>query len=150
MARQSADTRNRIIAAAWELFYENGYDDTTVDEIVERSGTSKGSFYHYFPGKDALLGSLSALFDEKYRSLSETIDPGMNSFDKLMLLKSHQRADDNRNAAQLQHGLVRTHAAGTSGCKHNGSTVRRLCVLPEFIENLFIIHDHHILSCRLR
>ena len=86
MARQSADTRNRIIATAWELFYENGYDDTTVDEIVERSGTSKGSFYHYFPGKDALLGSLSALFDEKYRSLSETIDPGMNSFDKLMLL----------------------------------------------------------------
>ncbi len=86
MARQSADTRNRIIAAAWELFYENGYDDTTVDEIVERSGTSKGSFYHYFPGKDALLGSLSALFDEKYRSLSETIDPRMNSFDKLMLL----------------------------------------------------------------
>lgn len=54
--------------AAWELFYENGYDDTTVDDIVERSGTSKGSFYHYFAGKDALLSSLSTLFDENIRS----------------------------------------------------------------------------------
>ena len=86
MARHATDTRNRIITAAWELFYENGYEDTTVDDIVERSGTSKGSFYHYFQGKDALLASLSTLFDEKYKALSETVDPAMNSFDKLILL----------------------------------------------------------------
>ncbi len=86
MARHASDTRSRIITAAWELFYENGYDDTTVDDIIGRSRTSKGSFYHYFPGKDALLASLSTLFDEKYRMLSETVDPAMNSFDKLILL----------------------------------------------------------------
>ena len=44
--RNARNTRSRIVSAAWELFYENGYDDTTVDDIVERSGTSKGSFYH--------------------------------------------------------------------------------------------------------
>ncbi|MBO6054994.1 MAG: TetR/AcrR family transcriptional regulator [Oscillospiraceae bacterium] len=86
MAKHANDTRNRIITAAWELFYENGYDDTTVDDIVARSGTSKGSFYHYFSGKDALLSSLSSLFDEKYKELSETIDPEMNSFEKLIFL----------------------------------------------------------------
>ena len=86
MARHATDTRTKIITAAWELFYENGYDETTVDDIVERSQTSKGSFYHYFTGKDALLASLSTLFDEKYKALSETIDPMMNSFDKLILL----------------------------------------------------------------
>ena len=86
MAKHANDTRSRIITAAWELFYENGYDDTTVDDIIERSHTSKGSFYHYFSGKDALLTSLSTLFDEKYRALSETLDPDMNSFDKLILL----------------------------------------------------------------
>ena len=64
--RDGRNTRGRIINAAWELFYEQGYEDTTIDEIIERSGTSKGSFYHYFEGKDALLGSLSFLFDEKY------------------------------------------------------------------------------------
>ena len=55
MARHnSRNTRSRIVTASWELFYEKGYDDTTVDDIVERSGTSKGSFYHYFAGKDEL------------------------------------------------------------------------------------------------
>lgn len=83
--RNTRNTRSKIVAAAWELFYENGYDDTTVDDIVERSGTSKGSFYHYFAGKDALLSSLSTLFDEKYRDLSETVDPDLDSFEKLML-----------------------------------------------------------------
>ena len=86
MARRTSNTRSKIVTAAWELFYENGYDDTTVDDIVERSGTSKGSFYHYFAGKDALLSSLSTVFDEKYQALSESMDPEMDSFDKLIYL----------------------------------------------------------------
>ena len=66
MPRKNArNTRSRIVSAAWELFYENGYDSTTVDDIVDRSETSKGSFYHYFASKDALLSSLSTVFDEK-------------------------------------------------------------------------------------
>lgn len=84
--RNSRNTRSRIVSAAWELFYENGYDDTTVDDIVERSGTSKGSFYHYFAGKDALLSSLSTLFDEKYQELTETLPAGMSCFDTLIYL----------------------------------------------------------------
>ncbi len=79
-------TKGKIVKAAWDLFYRNGYEDTTIEEIIELSGTSKGSFYHYFKGKDALLSSLSYLFDERYEELMEEIDPNMNSFDKLMLL----------------------------------------------------------------
>ena len=84
--KNSRNTKGRIISAAWELFYEQGYGDTTVEEIIEKSQTSKGSFYHYFEGKDALLGSLSILFDEKYEELMEVMDKNMNSFDKLMFL----------------------------------------------------------------
>lgn len=84
--KNSRNTKGRIISAAWELFYEQGYDDTTVEEIIEKSQTSKGSFYHYFEGKDALLGSLSILFDEKYEELMEVMDKNMNSFNKLMFL----------------------------------------------------------------
>ena len=84
--KNSRNTKGRIISAAWELFYEQGYDDTTVEEIIEKSQTSKGSFYHYFEGKDALLGSLSILFDEKYDELMEVMDKNMNSFNKLMFL----------------------------------------------------------------
>lgn len=84
--KSSRNTRGRIIEAAWKLFYRQGYDDTTVEEIIEESGTSRGSFYHYFEGKDALLSSLSYLFDEKYEQLMETMDPNMDSFQKLMYL----------------------------------------------------------------
>jgi len=79
-------TKKKIVSAAWKLFYEQGYDDTTVDDIIRESGTSKGSFYHYFEGKDALLSTLSLLFDEKYEELMETMAEEMNSFDKLLLL----------------------------------------------------------------
>ena len=87
MAKKSSrNTRGRIIETAWKLFYRQGYDDTTVEEIIEESGTSRGSFYHYFEGKDALLSSLSYLFDEKYEQLMDTVDPDMDRFEQLMYL----------------------------------------------------------------
>ena len=57
--KDSRNTKGRIIESAWELFYEQGYENTTIDDIVEHSETSKGSFYHYFDSKDGLLSSLS-------------------------------------------------------------------------------------------
>ena len=79
-------TKSKIVSAAWKLFYEQGYEDTTVEEIIDESGTSKGSFYHYFNGKDALLSTLSVMFDEKYQELAATMDPDMDAFDKLLLM----------------------------------------------------------------
>ncbi len=84
--RKERNTKGRIITAAWRLFYEHGYEDTTVEEIIDESGTSKGSFYHYFNGKDALLSTLSVMFDEKYQELAASMDSAMNSFDKLLLM----------------------------------------------------------------
>ena len=85
-AKRTKTTKRKIVSAAWRLFYEQGYDNTTVDDIIEESGTSKGSFYHYFEGKDALLSSLSFLFDEKYEELMPTLTPDMGSIDKLLYL----------------------------------------------------------------
>lgn len=87
MAKKNArNTRGKIVEAAWQLFYEQGYEDTTVEEIIESSHTSKGSFYHYFDGKDALLSTLSDLFDQKYLALQEAMDPAMPAMDKLLFL----------------------------------------------------------------
>lgn len=80
------NTKGKIVSAAWKLFYEQGYENTTIDEIIEESGTSKGSFYHYFDGKDALLSSLSYLFDEKYEELAPKLSAQMGAFEKLMYL----------------------------------------------------------------
>ena len=86
--KNTRNTKGKIITAAWDLFYEQGYEDTTIEEIIDKSGTSKGSFYHYFEGKDALLGSLSYIFDEEYEKLINEMDDTMNSFDKLLYLNA--------------------------------------------------------------
>lgn len=84
--KTSRNTMGKIVFAAWKLFYEQGYDDTTVEDIIKESGTSKGSFYHYFNSKDALLGSLAYLFDEKYEELENQIDADMNAVSILIFL----------------------------------------------------------------
>ncbi len=85
--KKTSTVKSKIINAAWRLFYDNGYKNTTVEDIVKESGTSKGSFYHYFKDKDSLLmSSLSVLFDEKYEELKETIPDNMNAFEKLIFL----------------------------------------------------------------
>ncbi len=84
--KKNRNTKGKIVSAAWRLFYTQGYDDTTIEEIIEESETSRGSFYHYFEGKDALLSSLSYLFDEKYSELEGSLEQIEGSFEKLMYL----------------------------------------------------------------
>ncbi len=84
--KNQRNTKGRIVAAAWKLFYEQGYENTTVDEIVAESQTSKGSFYHYFDSKDGLMGALSHLLDDHYTELAQTLDPDAPAFDKLIYL----------------------------------------------------------------
>ena len=82
MAKKNS-RKARIVSAAWKLFYEQGYEGTTVEDIVFESGTSKGSFYHYFDGKDALMGTLAYVFDEKYEELIPALDPNMGALETL-------------------------------------------------------------------
>lgn len=84
--KNTRNTKGRIISAAWKLFYEQGYEETTVEDIVFESETSKGSFYHYFDGKDALVGTLAYVFDEKYEQLMQDMAPGMGAVEKLIYL----------------------------------------------------------------
>ena len=84
--KNTKNTKGKIISAAWKLFYEQGYDETTIDEIILESGTSKGSFYHYFEGKDALLGSLSYLFDEMFEELQGKLEEQGDCIERLLYL----------------------------------------------------------------
>ncbi|WP_308819361.1 TetR/AcrR family transcriptional regulator [Pseudonocardia alni] len=52
---KSARTRQRMIAVAVELFLEQGYDDTTMEQIAERAEVGTTTLYRYFPTKDLLL-----------------------------------------------------------------------------------------------
>src|SRR5437899_12826794 len=47
--------RERLVAAAVELFYRNGYGAIGVDRVVEEAGVTKTTFYKHFEGKDDLM-----------------------------------------------------------------------------------------------
>ena len=119
MARKTGrNTKGRIVAAAWKLFYEQGYDDTTVEDIILESATSKGSFYHYFEGKDALLGSLAIIFDEKYDELKDTMPPDMDAVEKLIHMNRELfTLIDNSVSVELLARLFSTQLT-TKGEKH--------------------------------
>jgi AcrR family transcriptional regulator len=55
-----ATVPQRLLAAATRLFAEQGFDRTSVQEIVEAAGVTKGALYHYFGSKDDLLHEIYA------------------------------------------------------------------------------------------
>jgi AcrR family transcriptional regulator len=50
----------RLLAVATRLFAEKGFDRTSVQEIVDAAGVTKGAMYHYFDSKDDLLAEIYA------------------------------------------------------------------------------------------
>src|SRR6202051_4810924 len=67
-----------FLDAAAELFVEVGYEATTMTAIAERSGSSIGALYNYFPDKQAvaltLLGQYAQEMEEQWRPLMEHVD----------------------------------------------------------------------------
>lgn len=55
MRSRGEETRESILAAAEACFARQGYDATSVAEICQRAGVSKGAFFHYFPTKQAIF-----------------------------------------------------------------------------------------------
>ena len=53
----SAERRADIVAAARELYEEQGLSKTSVQDITNRMGVARSLFYHYFPDKEAVTGT---------------------------------------------------------------------------------------------
>ena len=79
MARWQPGARERLVVAAVDLFTEQGYDATTVAQIAERAGTTKSTFFRYFPDKRELLAAgqdlLSRLLVEGITEAPEDAGP---------------------------------------------------------------------------
>ena len=65
--KELLSTRDRIITAAFEMFFEKGFSDVTIDDIVRYAGLSHGTFYLYFKNKkDVLFELVKETFDLLY------------------------------------------------------------------------------------
>ncbi len=78
------NVRDKVAQAAVELFAEKGYANTSVQEVVERAGVTKGAMYHYYRSKDDLLfGIYERMLTLQRDHLDEIIARGLPTHETL-------------------------------------------------------------------
>ncbi len=70
--RKAAETRERIFRSAIELFAERGPAHVTVEQITERADVGKGTFFNYFPNKEAVLTYFGGTQVQRLRAALES------------------------------------------------------------------------------
>ncbi|MCX7289956.1 TetR/AcrR family transcriptional regulator [Janthinobacterium sp.] len=63
---------DELMAAAEQLFLDQGVEATTVSDITALAGVAKGTFYHYFPSKHEILAALAARYTARFLASLET------------------------------------------------------------------------------
>ena len=83
-----SDRRDDILKAAFEAFAENGYDKTSMDDIVRRSGTSKGTLYWHFKNKhDLFVATMLSVFGDLSTGAQALVEqPDIPAADRLRML----------------------------------------------------------------
>lgn len=82
-----AGVRARVLDAAVDLFARQGYDATSVAEVVTRAGVAKGGFYHHFASKEALLYEVYGdLIAQQLQAMDEILARGLPAAETLRAL----------------------------------------------------------------
>ncbi|MGX1743734.1 TetR/AcrR family transcriptional regulator [Bosea sp. NPDC055353] len=79
------DRRNEILDGAQTLFFEHGYERTTINDVITKVGISKGGFYHHFSAKEDLLEAITARLaqDAVARVRDILDDPALSALERL-------------------------------------------------------------------
>jgi len=78
-------TQKRILETALKLFTEKGYDKVTVDEICEKSESSKGSFYQHFSSKSTIFLVKFFEVDDHYAQVIEAMPEDIDVYEKISI-----------------------------------------------------------------
>jgi len=86
-------TRRRLVLAAMQLFWEKGYNSTSIADVLQTAKVNSGSLYHFFPGKSDLLAAvLDTYHDGIRRMLLEPAWAGVvDPIDKIFALLARYR-----------------------------------------------------------
>ncbi len=97
--------RQEFVATAQQLFFSKGYENTSVNDIIQAVGLSKGAFYHYFASKQALLEAVTdGLLDQSLVNMQAIVaDPTLDAIAKFNQLMQNQNS---WKLAQKDHMLA--------------------------------------------
>lgn len=94
-----------LVEIAEKLFLEKGYEETSVDDILNASGLSKGGFYHYFKSKEEVLAeSISNFAENLLHELEPVIeDKRLNALEKLKRFMEKKTASQKSKRELLKY-----------------------------------------------
>lgn len=95
MSRGPTETKSRILLSARNLFSNYGFTATSLDDILDATGITKGAFYHYFNSKEHLCQQIVQEVIAEYQELYETVDKQQPAIQQLqqwltMLMERNQ------------------------------------------------------------
>lgn len=94
-------TIQAILDASLKLFCEKGFDETTILDIVEEMGASRGAFYHHFKSKKEVLYALLEKRYDQVGSLDVFHDESLTGLEKIRRLLIYQM-DESKNDVDIQ------------------------------------------------
>lgn len=106
IVKKPEERRREIVAAAARLFDEKGYDDSSMKDIMDAVGISKGAVYHYFGSKEELLEAVvEQAVDEYVDAMRAVLDAAEGSgLDRLLaLIAAGDVSEDQEDSLELLH-----------------------------------------------
>ena len=99
--RKKEETKQRIFLAALKLFNGKGFEATTIDDITEAADVSKGTFFNYFPRKEAVIEYLAEEWIDEVAEVAA--DPTQSAAERGLTLYATASAayDENPELARL-------------------------------------------------
>lgn len=93
--------RDELIRIAYGKFLEKGYEQTSIDEIIEEARIAKGTFYYHFPSKEATLEAvIDTMIDEDVAKATEIVDSPMPVPEKIAaVIYSFRPGEDEQGIA---------------------------------------------------
>ncbi|HWI62584.1 MAG TPA: TetR/AcrR family transcriptional regulator [Symbiobacteriaceae bacterium] len=84
IAKEGEVRKQELLDAALQLFCEKGYDRTSVNDILDAVGVSKGAFYYYFESKEQVLDAIAMQETERIVAITRRIaaDPTLTAIQK--------------------------------------------------------------------
>lgn len=104
IVKSADDRRNEILDGAQALFFERGYERTTVNDVIARVGISKGGFYHHFTAKEDLLEAITArLAQDAVAHVRDILDdPALGALARLNAFLARSRQMKREDAPKLR------------------------------------------------
>lgn len=103
--------KHELLQIAYRLFLSKGYEETSIDEIIDEAGIAKGTFYYHFESKEALLEALiNKMISEKVEQAKKITKAPLSVAEKAVAIITSLRPEaaemDIQNALNQKENVV--------------------------------------------